>query len=180
MAENSSSLLDSRNRGTMPPMNEPSHTRAGGDRGEDPRKAFGFPRVETAGAPAFGVEGDDVAPPEWIQLVPAGSFHGRDGRGPYLLSDPEAVIAATNALRMRAGIPIDYDLPPTSARRREIPRRRRDGSRNSRFAAAPYGAASNGPSAPPSRFVRMSIATSRRFSSTRPATERSRGFCAPA
>jgi phage I-like protein len=93
----------------MRAMNDSSKTRAGGDRGDNPRKFLGFSRVETAGAPAFGVAGDHGAPPEWIQLVPAGSFHGRDGRGPYVLADPEAVIAATKALRMRAGIPIDYD-----------------------------------------------------------------------
>jgi len=85
-----------------------SHTRAGGDEGGDPRK-FGLARVETAGAPAFGVADENLAPPDWIQLIPAGSFRGRDGRGPYVLDDPGAVIAATNALRMRAGIPIDYD-----------------------------------------------------------------------
>ena len=90
-------------------MIDSSHTRVGGDRGSNPRKFFGLARVETAGAPAFGVAGDKLAPPEWIQLIPAGSFRGRDGRGPYLLSDPQAVIAATNALRMKAGIPIDYD-----------------------------------------------------------------------
>jgi phage I-like protein len=84
-------------------------TRAGGDLGANPRKFSGFPRVETASAPAFGVETDEVAAPEWIQLIPAGSFHGRDGRGPYILSNPAAVISATMALRMRAGIPIDYD-----------------------------------------------------------------------
>jgi phage I-like protein len=70
---------------------------------------MGFFRVETASAPALGVEALLTAPPEWIQLLPAGSFHGRDGRGPYILADPAAVIAATRALRMRAGIPIDYD-----------------------------------------------------------------------
>ncbi len=86
-----------------------SMTRAGGDPGANPRKFFGFSRVETASAPAFGVEDGNAAPPEWIQLIPAGSFHGRDGRGPYVLCDPEAVISATNALLMRAGIPIDYD-----------------------------------------------------------------------
>jgi phage I-like protein len=47
--------------------------------------------------------------PEWIELVPAGEFHGRDGRGPFRLSEPGRVIAATNNLRMEAGIPIDYD-----------------------------------------------------------------------
>ncbi len=51
----------------------------------------------------------DAAAPEWIELLPAGVFHGRDGRGPYRLDDPASVIAATRALRMEAGIPIDYD-----------------------------------------------------------------------
>jgi phage I-like protein len=86
-----------------------SLTRAGGGPGANPPKFGGFSHLETASAPAFGVEANEVAPPEWIQLLPAGSFHGRDGRGPYALSDPEAVINATMALRMRAGIPIDYD-----------------------------------------------------------------------
>jgi phage I-like protein len=45
----------------------------------------------------------------WIELLPAGVFYGRDGRGPFRLDDPAAVIAATQALRMEAGIPIDYD-----------------------------------------------------------------------
>jgi phage I-like protein len=90
-------------------MNDSSHTRAGGDSGANPRKHFGYPRVETAGAPAFGVEAGAAAPPDWIQLIPAGSFRGRDGRGPYRLADPGSVIAATMALRMQAGIPIDYD-----------------------------------------------------------------------
>lgn len=48
-------------------------------------------------------------PPLWVELIPAGTFHGRDGRGPYALENPAAVIAATCALRMEAGIPIDYD-----------------------------------------------------------------------
>lgn len=47
--------------------------------------------------------------PEWIELIPAGEFAGRDGRGPYRLSNPAAVIAASRALRMDAGLPIDYD-----------------------------------------------------------------------
>ena len=47
--------------------------------------------------------------PEWIELLPAGDFVGRDGRGPFRVSNAEAVIAATDALRMEAGLPIDYD-----------------------------------------------------------------------
>ena len=49
------------------------------------------------------------APPEWIELLPPGEFEGRDGRGPFRLSNPERVIAATRALQMDAGLPIDYD-----------------------------------------------------------------------
>jgi phage I-like protein len=54
------------------------------------------------------LEGETQAP-EWIELIPAGAFEGRDGRGPYRLDDPAAVIAATAALKMEAGLPIDYD-----------------------------------------------------------------------
>lgn len=45
-------------------------------------------------------------PPEWVMLVPADSFSGRDGRGPYML-DAAAVLAAFE----KGGIdlPIDYD-----------------------------------------------------------------------
>lgn len=53
--------------------------------------------------------GDHSRAPEWIELLPAGIFTGRDGRGPFRLSDPDAVIAATDGLRMNAGLPIDYD-----------------------------------------------------------------------
>lgn len=45
--------------------------------------------------------------PEWVQLLPAGTFRGRDGRGPYALSDPAAVVAATRAIDM--DLPIDID-----------------------------------------------------------------------
>src|SRR5579862_656446 len=92
--------------GTSPKLGT-SHTRVGGDRSERPRKVYGLGRVDTADAPALIAS--EVGAPDWIQLIPAGSFRGRDGRGPYLLADPAAVIAATNALRMKAGIPIDYD-----------------------------------------------------------------------
>ncbi len=46
------------------------------------------------------------SPPEWVMLIPAGVFSGRDGRGPYTL-DAAAVIDAFE----RGGIdlPIDYD-----------------------------------------------------------------------
>jgi phage I-like protein len=44
-----------------------------------------------------------------VELLPLGEFEGRDRRGPFRVSDPAALIAATRALRLEAGIPIDYD-----------------------------------------------------------------------
>jgi phage I-like protein len=52
---------------------------------------------------------ESTMPPEWIELIPAGDFKGRDGRGPFRLSNPARVIAATTVLQMDAGLPIDYD-----------------------------------------------------------------------
>ncbi len=124
-------------------MNALSPTRAGGERGDNPRKLSGSAPVDTAGAPAHRGPGarasiaialgssaaasvsaersgsESVAglagkaksaeAPEWIELLPAGIFHGRDGRGPFRLDEPASVIEATRALKMEAGIPIDYD-----------------------------------------------------------------------
>ena len=45
----------------------------------------------------------------WIDLIPAGVFAGRDGRGPYRNDHPELVIAETRKLGMTAGLPIDFD-----------------------------------------------------------------------
>lgn len=47
---------------------------------------------------------DGAQAPEWLHLVPAGAFGGQDGRGPYSLPNPAAVIAAS----MAAGkLPVD-------------------------------------------------------------------------
>ncbi|HZO81131.1 MAG TPA: phage protease [Candidatus Binataceae bacterium] len=72
------------------------------------------PAPQGAALAVHGVVLDDshlgeAAPPEWVMLIPTGEFSGRDGRGPFRLSDPAAVIAATNELAMAAGLPIDYD-----------------------------------------------------------------------
>jgi phage I-like protein len=107
-------------------MNAHAITRAGGDRGRNRGNPAGSAAIDTTGAPAtLAIFGSALAPeaprgepsgataataaPEWIELLPAGVFNGRDGRGPFRLDDPEAVIAATGALRMESGIPIDYD-----------------------------------------------------------------------
>lgn len=47
--------------------------------------------------------------PKWIQLLPAGRFTGRDGRGPYRVDDSEAVIVATREYFGNADIPLDYN-----------------------------------------------------------------------
>ena len=40
---------------------------------------------------------DGAGAPEWVHLLPAGTFTGADGRGPFRLRDPEAVIRASMA-----------------------------------------------------------------------------------
>jgi hypothetical protein len=47
--------------------------------------------------------------PEWILVIPAGHFSGRDGRGPYTLDDPAKLLETTAASDMTAGLPLDFD-----------------------------------------------------------------------
>ena len=51
-------------------------------------------------------EGADV--PEWIQLSPAGRFETFDARGPYEISDPQAVIEASFAARGEIEIDVNH------------------------------------------------------------------------
>jgi phage I-like protein len=86
-------------------------TRTGGESETQAGKLIPSFVIDTAGAPASASatsEGAGAAP-EWIELLPAGVFYGRDGRGPFRLDDPAAVIASTTAMQMNAGLPIDYD-----------------------------------------------------------------------
>lgn len=46
------------------------------------------------------------AAPEWVHLLPAGKFSGRDGRGPYIVEDVAALIAASMAEGDRV---LDFD-----------------------------------------------------------------------
>lgn len=39
---------------------------------------------------------DTAEPPEWVHLLPAGAFGGVDGRGPWRVDDPAAVVAASS------------------------------------------------------------------------------------
>jgi len=86
-------------------------TRTGGESETRAGKLIPSFVIDTAGAPAsVPAPGEKVAAaPEWIELLPAGVFYGRDGRGPFRLADPSAVIESTIALQMNAGLPIDYD-----------------------------------------------------------------------
>ena len=86
-------------------------TRTGGESETRAGKLIPSFVIDTAGAPASAVETDQrvAAAPEWIELLPAGVFYGRDGRGPFRLDDPAAVIDSTTAMQMNAGLPIDYD-----------------------------------------------------------------------
>lgn len=45
---------------------------------------------------------------QWVQLLPAGTFHGRDGRGPYKIANPHALIAASQKLVDRDEARVDY------------------------------------------------------------------------
>ena len=88
-------------------------TRTGGEREKRAGKLIPTFVIDTAGAPASSERAQadlsDASAPEWIELLPAGVFYGRDGRGPFRLDDPDAVIESTHALQMNAGLPIDYD-----------------------------------------------------------------------
>lgn len=54
-------------------------------------------------------EGQPEAAPTSVHIMPAGTFSGRDGRGPYALTDAQAVIDASLARATLRGIPMDYD-----------------------------------------------------------------------
>lgn len=54
----------------------------------------------------------DAAAPIWIKLLPAGTFSGRDGRGPYVAGDVSAMAAAVDLTRRyhrSTDIVVDYD-----------------------------------------------------------------------
>ena len=62
-------------------------------------RAHLFSAFASDGLPESGV-------PEWIHLLPAGTFSSWDGRGPFTVSDPAKLIAASMA---RGALPIDQD-----------------------------------------------------------------------
>jgi phage I-like protein len=70
------------------------------------RPASSTPPALSRHAAAHAFELTGATPPEWVHLLPAGTFFGRDKRGPYTLNVPEVLASfAANA----APIPIDYE-----------------------------------------------------------------------
>ncbi len=99
----------------------------------------------------------ESSPPAWVELILAGIFHGRDGRGPFKLADPEALITATEALKMQAGIPIDYDHATEFAAPQGRPAPAAGWIRELAARDARSGAALTGRQAPPRRERRGSM-----------------------
>ncbi len=64
------------------------------------------PNFATSAQP---IDGAGAEPPVWVRLIPGGTIDTRDGRGPFTMTDPNAVIAATSALDMEAGLPVDFN-----------------------------------------------------------------------
>lgn len=58
--------------------------------------------LETCSALLLGGDGDV---PDWVMVLPAGTSRGVDGRGPYHLTDPAAVVASS----MQPGRPLAFD-----------------------------------------------------------------------
>ncbi|WP_435232654.1 phage protease, partial [Methylobacterium sp. sgz302542] len=52
---------------------------------------------------------DGPAGETWIHLLPAGTFSGKDGRGPYRAADPAAIMQTSRQLAGRNEIPVDYN-----------------------------------------------------------------------
>lgn len=64
-------------------------------------------RVLAVQAAALDAGGTDPGKPGWVQLLPAGTFYGIDGRGPYHVRNPEAVIALTRDKTGGNDLPVD-------------------------------------------------------------------------
>lgn len=61
--------------------------------------------------------------PEWIHLVPAGRIETFDGRGPYEISDPQAVIEASFAARGDIEIDVNHSTFLAASKGGEAPAR---------------------------------------------------------
>lgn len=64
------------------------------------------PGLGTALALNSAVENDNS---QWVHILPAGTVIGRDGRGPYRLSDPAALLAETRRYHGKKQMVVDFD-----------------------------------------------------------------------
>jgi phage I-like protein len=51
----------------------------------------------------------NATPPDWVHVLPKGMFAGRDGRGPWTLSDPEGFIDRTLEYCSGTDVVVDYE-----------------------------------------------------------------------
>lgn len=77
-----------------------------------PVATWHFPAMQTALNSIIQPIGldDQAAIPEWIHLIPAGTFTGIDGRGPYDLTSPEGVIAASAVTTKKLPIDVNHAI----------------------------------------------------------------------
>lgn len=72
--------------------------------------ATAAPGEQTIFGSALPLElGQDKGPPEWVRLIPPGTFSLNDGRGPFRNADPDQAIAASKAMLAGRDAPGDYD-----------------------------------------------------------------------
>lgn len=63
------------------------------------------------------VETNETTIPEWVQLLPAGTFTGDDGRGPFVVENAEQIIAAS--FMHQSKLPLDENHSTDIAQRGE-------------------------------------------------------------
>lgn len=67
------------------------------------------PRIAARATIALQAEAADAGRRAWVHLLPAGTFTGIDGRGPYVVRDPEAIVQASRRYAGRRQMVVDYD-----------------------------------------------------------------------
>lgn len=58
---------------------------------------------------ALAATANETQPEQWIHIMPSGEFSGRDGRGPWVMHNADAVITASLSFAGKKPIPVDYD-----------------------------------------------------------------------
>jgi phage I-like protein len=58
---------------------------------------------------SIAINDSPSGPPAWLRILSLGSLSTRDGRGPFLVADPDSIIQATLDQAMKLGLPVDLD-----------------------------------------------------------------------